>query len=106
VDVTPTIARALGLSEPRGALVVGVEAGSGAAQAGVRVGHGERIVDGVSIRPGGDVIVAIGSRPVANGEDIARIAAEQLRPGQTVRLTVLRDGRQVVLAVRLGARKS
>jgi len=106
VDVTPTIARALGLSEPLGALVVGVEAGSGAARAGVRTGHGERVVDGVSVRPGGDVIVAIGGRPVATGEDVARIAAEQLRPGQTVRLTVVRGGKQVVLAVRLGARKS
>ncbi len=106
VDVTPTISRALGLAERRGALVVGVDAGSGAARAGVRAGKSERVVDGVSVRPGGDVIVAIDGRAVATGEDVARIVAEHLHPGQTVRLTVLRGGKRLALSLQLGARKS
>lgn len=106
VDVTPTIARALGLRVTRGALVVGIDAGSGAAQAGVRAGKGERTIDGVSVRPGGDVIVAIAGYRVATGEDVARVVAEYLRPGQTVPLTVLRGGRRRVLSLHLGARQS
>lgn len=106
VDVTPTIARALGLPVTRGALVVAVDPRSGAAGAGVRVGTRERDVDGVAVRPGGDVILAIGGRPVATGEDVARIVAEHLRPGQTVPMTVLRGGRRVTLSLRLGTRKS
>lgn len=106
VDVTPTIAHALGLSQTRGALVVGVDAGSGAARAGVRTGTGERVVDGVSVRPGGDVIVAIGGYRVATGEDVARVVSEHLRPGQTVPLDVLRNGHRIVLSLQLGARQS
>jgi len=106
LDVTPTIARALGLAITHGALVVGVDAGSGAAKAGVRAGQGERIVDGVTVRPGGDVLLAIAGYPVATGEDVARVVADHLRPGETVPVTVLRGGKRVVLSVRLGARKS
>lgn len=106
VDVTPTIAQALGLKDTRGALVVGVDAGSGAAKAGVRSGTGSRVVDGVSVRPGGDVILAIAGYSVATGEDVARVVAEHLRPGETVALTVLRRGRRIVLSLHLGARKS
>jgi len=106
VDVTPTIGRALGLSVSRGALVVAVDKGSGAAAAGLRRGSAERMIDGVSVRPGGDVILAIGGRRVDSGEDIARVVAERLRPGQTVPFTVLRDGRRLVVPVHLGTRKS
>ena len=53
----------------------------------------------------GQVIVAIGGRPVSTGEDVAEIVGEQLRPGQTVRFTVVRNGRRLAFPVRLGARK-
>jgi len=106
VDVTPTIGRALGLSVTRGALVVAVDKGSGAAAAGLRRGSTERVIDGVTVRPGGDVILAIGGRRVDSGEDIARVVAERLRPGQTVPFTVLRDGRRLAVPVHLGTRKS
>ena len=104
-DLTPSIARALGLSVSRGALIVRVEQGSGAARAGLRQGSSVRVVDGVSVRPGGDVIVAVAGHPIASGEDVARVVSEGLRPGQTVIFTVLRDGRKQQIPVRLGSRK-
>src|SRR5262249_49127006 len=104
VDVTPTIARALGLSVSRGALIVKVEPGTGAATAGPRQGATQRVIDGGTGRPHGDVSLAIGRRPVAAGTDVANIVAEQLRPGQTVQFTVLRHGRRIVVPVHLGAR--
>jgi S1-C subfamily serine protease len=104
-DLTPSIARALGLSVTRGALIVRVEQGSGAARAGLRQGSSVRLVDGVSVRPGGDVIVAVAGHPIASGEDVARIVSEGLRPGQTVIFTVLRDGRKQQIPVQLGSRK-
>lgn len=105
VDVTPTLARTLGLSTRRGAMIVRVEPGTGAARAGLRQGSGERVINGVSVRPGGDVIVAIGGRPVSTGEDVAEIVGGELRPGQTVAFTVVRNGRRLTVPVRLGARK-
>lgn len=104
VDLTQTIAHALGLPVSRGALVVTVEQGSGAQRAGLRAGKGERVIDGVTVRPGGDVILAIAGHRVATGEDVARIVTVDLRPGETVPFTVLRDGHRLVLHVHLGAR--
>jgi S1-C subfamily serine protease len=104
MDVTPTLARHLGLPVSHGALVVKVEGGTGAAQAGVRAGSTTMVVNGLDVAAGGDVILAIGGRTVRTGEDVARIVAEELRPGQTVRFVVLRDGHRLVVPVRLGAR--
>ncbi len=104
-DLTPNIARALGLSVSRGALIVSVDQGSGAARAGLRQGSSVRVVDGVSVRAGGDVIVAVAGHPIASGEDVARVVSEGLRPGQTVTFTVLRDGRKQQIRVQLGSRK-
>lgn len=104
MDVTPTLARHLGLPVSRGALVVKVERGTGAAQAGVRAGSTNMVVNGVSVAAGGDVILAIEGRTVRTGEDVARIVAEELRPGETVPFALLRDGHRLVVPVRLGAR--
>ncbi len=104
VDLTPTLARNLGLAVQHGALVVTVEAGTPAARAGLRQGSGQRVIDGLSVQPGGDVIVGIAGRRVQTGEDVARIVSEELRPGQTVIFSILRNGRQLNVPVRLGAR--
>ena len=84
--VTPQIARALELAEARGVVVRSVEAGSPAEAAGLRPY---------------DVIRSFGGEPVASNEDI-RAGLVDLRAGDTVRLGVLRDGRPVEVALRLG----
>jgi S1-C subfamily serine protease len=48
-----------------------------------------------------DVIVAIDGNPVQNEDDLRGIV-ESRKPGDTVRVTVVRDGRQEVVAVKLG----
>jgi S1-C subfamily serine protease len=106
MDVTPTLARHLGLPVSHGALVVKVERGSGAARAGVRAGSTSTVVNGVNVASGGDVILAIGGRTVRTGEDVARIVGEELRPGQKVPFTVLRRGHRLVVPVRLGSRQA
>ena len=105
MDVTPTLARHLKLPVTRGALVVKIEKGTAAARAGLRAGSASREINGVSVAAGGDVILGIGGRRVATGEDVARIVAEELRPGQTVRFTILRAGRRLVVPLRLGSRQ-
>lgn len=104
-DVTPNIARALGFPVSRGAMIVSVDQGSGAARAGLRQGSSVRVIDGVSVRPGGDVVLAVAGHPIATGEDLARVVSEELRPGETVTFTVLRDGRKQQIRVQLGSRK-
>jgi len=106
MDLTPTLAKQLGVTAKRGALIVKVEPGSGAAHAGLRQGSSEREINGQTVSAGGDVILAIAGRPVQAGEDVARIVTEDLRPRQIVRVTILRDGRRLVVPVRLGSRQA
>jgi Do/DeqQ family serine protease len=84
--VTSDIARSLGLSEVRGALVNSVQAGSPADKAGVRRG---------------DVITSLNGEPVKNGNDL-RNEVSQLLPGTATKLTLVRDGKEQTVSVTLG----
>jgi 2-alkenal reductase len=88
---------AYGLPQIQGAYVLGVVAGGPAARAGLipadpRTGRG------------GDLIIAIDDQPVQNFADLNSYLAFHTRVGQTVALTVLRQGRQLVVPLTLGAR--
>jgi Do/DeqQ family serine protease len=80
------LAAAVGLPEPRGALVAGVEPGSPAARAGLRAG---------------DVVLEVGGRPVRNPRDLAAAVAEA-KPGAALALAVSRDGKRTEQRVALG----
>jgi S1-C subfamily serine protease len=105
-DVTPALARELGLRAERGALIQSVVDDAPAARAGLRGATERRVVNGVPISVGGDLIVRFAGRPVERAADIASIVTESLRPGQTVPVTVLRgdNGRRQTLRLRLGER--
>ena len=102
-DLTPSLARHLGYSVRRGAIIASVEERSPAAKAGLRGADGEGTFNGRSFPRGGDVIVALDGNPVDGADDIVRTVAERL-PGQTARLTILRGGTRRVVRVTLGAR--
>lgn len=84
--VDEDIASALGLDEPKGALVNSVQAGSPAERAGIEAG---------------DVVVAFDGRTVEDPRDLARMVADA-GPGHEARITVVRDGRERTLEVELG----
>jgi 2-alkenal reductase len=102
-NLTPTLARHLGYDASRGAIVSAVRDGSPADKAGLEGGDGRETFNGVRVTQGGDVIVAIGGKPVRSADDVVREVSEKL-PGQTVALTVVRDGERKVVRVELGAR--
>jgi S1-C subfamily serine protease len=91
-DLTPTLARHLRLPVLHGALVEQVTRNTPAARAGLRAGRDTEFFNGAEIRPGGDVVVAIGGRPVRNSGDVATLLVDHFRPGQTVRFTIVRGG--------------
>src|SRR3954469_2430062 len=103
-DLTPSLARALHSSVPRGALVVDVKAGSPAARAGLRGGNGDQNVLGQSIVTGGDVITAINGIAVDGADDVVRIVSS-LEPKDVAVFTVARSGEQRKVAVTLGERQ-
>jgi S1-C subfamily serine protease len=65
--------------------------------------NGSRVVRGVQVPTGGDVIVGIDGNEVDSGEDLSSYLTET-RPGQTVTLTILRDGQRQQVQVELGER--
>jgi serine protease Do len=85
-NVTPEIARQLGLERVAGAVVGQMEEGGPAHRAGVRED---------------EIIIGLGDDPVVTVSDLqARLA--QLEPGTTMALHVLREGRARELSVELG----
>jgi serine protease Do len=89
-ELDPDLARMIGLGEPRGALVVDVVEGEPAAMAGLRRW---------------DVITAVSGESIEDGDTLVRKISE-LRPGTEVKLGLVRDGRLVTVAARLGERGS
>jgi serine protease Do/serine protease DegQ len=85
-DVTPAVAKQLGLTVTEGAVVQKVEPGSTAEQAGLRPR---------------DVVTATNGRPVrSSGELRNRVGLTPV--GEEVDLTVVRDGRQMRVRARIG----
>jgi 2-alkenal reductase len=105
-DLTPSLARHLGLTVRRGALVDRVTPGGPAAVAGLRGGTSQSQFQGVQVIGGGDVITAVNGVPVPNADELVRIITNQLRPGQTAVFTVEHAGHARSVAVRLGNRPS
>jgi 2-alkenal reductase len=103
-DLTPTIARRFDYSVQRGAVVACVVPKSPGAKAGLRGGTEKRELNGFEFRYGGDVVVAIGNKTVHDADDLVRVVSESLLPGQVVRFTLLRNGKRLVVPIRLGER--
>jgi 2-alkenal reductase len=101
-DLTLSEVEALGLTRTTGAYVSEVVAGGPADQAGVRAGT--RSVGSGNLQAGGDLIIAIDGREVKSFSDLLSYLVNNASVGQTVTLTVLRDGAEQQIPVTLGAR--
>ena len=83
-----------------GALVEGLSRGGAAERAGLRTGSEMLEVAGKSYARDGDVIVAVGTTPVAGFRDLDRAIGAH-RAGDRVDLHVVRSGKGHVVSVRL-----
>ena len=89
-EVTPKLARELGLDRPQGAIVSVVRPNSPALNAGVQPN---------------DIILSFNQRPVNSVRDLTRAVAET--PVDSVApMQILRDGRRIMLDVRVDRRES
>jgi len=100
--------RARGYDVPavRGVLIQEVVAGGPAARAGLRGGTREVQVRGTRILLGGDIIIAIEGHAVSSFDELVSYLVNHTEVGQTVTLTILRDGREQQVEVTLGERPS
>jgi S1-C subfamily serine protease len=105
MDVTPSIAEAMGLdSGTRGALIVEVVEGGPAQKAGLRGGSREILIDGTRVRVGGDIIIGVEEKEVRSFYDLVVHLERYHRPGDTIRVKVIRGEGVVELRLTLGAR--
>ena len=102
-DVTPTVARVNDLPASRGLLVVGIAAG-GPSDGRLEASSEITVVDGERVPVGGDVIRAVDDRSIETSEGLGSYLALETSPGETVDVTVLRDGREQTVQVELGTR--
>lgn len=86
-SMSQDLARSLGVKEPVGALVSQVNQGSPAAEAGMKAG---------------DIIIAYNGKSITDSGDLPPLVGTT-KPGQTVPLTVVREGKEQTINVKLGS---
>ena len=101
-SITPALAQIAGLPiNYRGVLVASVQAGSPAEKAGLHA-----LSQDVNSKSTGDIIVAVDDHKVKRIDDIINYMETQKSVGQTVKLTVIRNGQIMDLTATLQPRPS
>jgi serine protease Do len=85
-QVSPDMAQALGMPEPAGSIIAWVTEGGPGEKAGLQIG---------------DIILRFGDEVPTDERDLLRMIAGST-PGREVKLSVLRDGKQMYVPVTLG----
>jgi S1-C subfamily serine protease len=104
VDVSVAIAQYIGLEKPQGFLIVEVIPDSPADLAGLQGGTQTVTIGGQEILVGGDVIVGIDDQPVRKLNDLVVYTERIKRPGDSMNLTIIRNGNQISIPLQLGER--
>ena len=104
-DMTPDIANAMNLpAETRGALVVQVVSGGPAANAALQGSNTTTTINGIQTLVGGDVITAINGQSINTMADLIAYLELNAQAGQSMSLTILRNGQSMTVSVTLGTR--
>lgn len=88
-NVDPAMAKALGLPKATGSLIGGIIPGEPADKAGLEAG---------------DVVLKIDDKPIANSDEMRSTIAAH-KPGEKVKLTIWRDGKEKTLTLELTERQ-
>jgi S1-C subfamily serine protease len=103
--LTPELAEAMDLpATQRGALVSAVTEGSPAEKAGLVGSSKDATINGQQVKVGGDVIIGIAGQEVNEFDDLVTYLAREGKVGDTVELTVIRDGKETTVSLTFAAR--
>ncbi|HKG20220.1 MAG TPA: PDZ domain-containing protein, partial [Candidatus Limnocylindrales bacterium] len=103
-DLWPALARRLGLSVTRGALIADVIPDGPADEAGFQ-GSGKSLeFQGAEISTGGDVVVGVDGIRIRSADDLVRIVTNSLTPGKDAVFTIIRDNRRLDVPVHVTER--
>ena len=101
--ITPELARAINLPVKQGVIVQSVVKGGPADKAGVEGGNTSATIDGTEVSLGGDIITEVNGKKVAGMDELVEII-NAAKPGESLELTILRDGSTKSATVTLGQR--
>jgi S1-C subfamily serine protease len=101
--ITPDLAKAINLPVSEGVIVQTVVKGGPADKAGVEGGNTSATIDGAEVSLGGDIITEVNGKKVAGMDELVEIVNEA-KPGESLELTILRDGATKTATVTLGDR--
>ena len=106
IDVDSDIAEEMDLDEARGFLIVDVVEGSPADKAGLQAGDRNVSIKGRDVNVGGDVIVGINDEDMTGINSILRYLSSDTNVGETIEVTVVRNGQRQQIPLTLEARSS
>ncbi len=104
VDMDYATAQAMNINTTYGSLIESVVSGGPAASAGLKAGTQQATVEGNTILLGGDVITAINGTRILNSDGLSAYLEGNTLPGQTVTMTIIRNGQTMNVSVTLGTR--
>ena len=104
VDVSPSVIEEADLTVDSGVYLTLVSPGSPAEDAGLigAFASEDACSGGDAVPPGGDVITAADGEEMNGIEDLAGYLSDNKAPGDTVELTVVRDGEEITVTATLG----
>ena len=99
-SLIPELATAMGLDpNTRGLLIAEVQSGGPADKAGLRGSTKDATIRGFQTKVGGDVITAVDGNTIHTFEDLIRYMFLNKKIGDTMQVTILRDGKTMTLEV-------
>jgi len=104
MDMTYEIANAMGVDVTYGWLIAQVTSGGPAAEAGLKGGTRQVTVGGQAVILGGDIIIAINGARIRGIDDLSSFMEENTLPGQTITVTIVRNGETMNVSLKVGTR--
>jgi S1-C subfamily serine protease len=99
--LTPDLSKTLDLPVDQGLLLVQLFNNSPLAQADVRGAQQQEIIRNQRVYVGGDILLRIGDTPVTRLEQVESLLEDNYRVGDSVTLTLMRDGQEYTITVTL-----
>jgi S1-C subfamily serine protease len=99
-DLSPELARALDLPVSKGILVTRIVRGGSADQAGIRGASQALLLYNARLLVGGDIITEVDGKQVVSLEEL-RLALENRKPGDSVRIAIYRGSSRIEKTVQL-----